>query len=509
MSRAPNFPQRVLLHSAPNGTSSSRFELFGVAATRQIETVHAARLPPHTLMQRAGLSVARLALALHPHAHTFWIACGPGNNGGDGLEAAGHLRQWGKAVELTWLGSPERCSADTLASFNRARARGVTVSREPPAQFDAAIDALLGIGVADATNPTARGIAGHMADWTALMHRHAAPVLAIDLPSGLHADTGQADAHGVRAQATLSLLTLKPGTFTAQGRDCAGDIWLDPLGCDPSLQADVQATARLSSAPLAATRATAQHASHKGVFGDVVVIGGAPGMTGAALLAASAALHAGAGRVLVGLLDTAAITVDNQQPELMFRPVESLDLSRSAAVCGCGGGDAVRAVLPKVLATASIAVLDADALNAIAVDENLQRQLAQRAARAKPSVLTPHPLEAARLLGCKTAEVQANRLEAAHRLAVRYACCVVLKGSGSVVAMPGQIPHINPSGNARLATAGTGDVLAGLIGASLAGLQGHDAVFQAVCDAVYRHGDAANQWPASVPLAAAALARRL
>ena len=478
-----------------------------------METANAALLPAHTLMQRAGLSVARLALALNPHAQTFWIACGPGNNGGDGLEAASHLRQWGKSVELTWLGTPERCSPDTRASFERARASGVVIADEPPARFDAVIDALLGIGATPTEKSTAaskpRGTTGRLAEWITLINQHTAPVLAVDLPSGLDADTGVAQQPAVRAHATLSLVSLKPGTFTAQGRDCAGDIWFDPLGCDDLAIAGLQATARLSAAPLPANRAKAPHASHKGEFGDVVVIGGAPGMTGAALLAAAAALHAGAGRVLVGLLDGGSLTVDTQQPELMFRPIESLVFSHAVAVCGCGGGEAVRAVLPRVLSTAAAAVFDADALNAIALDGNLQTQLRHRAARGLFTVLTPHPLEAARLLACSTAEVQANRLEAAQQLAQRFACCVVLKGSGSVIAMPGQVPQINPSGNARLATAGTGDVLAGLLGARLVGLRNDEAVFAASCDAVFHHGAVANDWPANRPLTAAALLRHL
>ncbi len=508
------FPQRVLTPTASKRSLQRGYDLHSIANTRRVETMFAAQLPTHSLMQRAGLSVARLALALYPHAQTFWIACGPGNNGGDGLEAAHHLRQWGKTVDLTWVGSPERCSPDTLASFKRARASGVEVASEPPRQFDVVIDALLGIGSSQASDTGPRGNSGQnqgpLANWIELMNRHTAPVLSIDLPSGLDADTGCAGPQTVRAQATLSLVTLKPGTFTALGRDHAGDIWFDPLGCDASTVPGLQASARLPAASSRlASREGAPHASHKGAFGDVTVIGGAPGMTGAALLAATAALHAGAGRVLVGLLDGGSMAVDVQLPELMFRPVESLDLSQGVVVCGCGGGNAVRAVLPKVLSTALMAVLDADALNAIAVDDNLQTQLRHRAARGKPAVLTPHPLEAARLLGCSAAQVQANRLDAAGRLAERFACCVVLKGSGSVIAMPGQIPQINPSGNARLATAGTGDVLAGLLGAALVGKRSNEEVFQAACDAVYRHGEVASDWPTSHPLTAAGLASRL
>ena len=169
-------------------------------------------------------------------------------------------------------------------------------------------------------------------------------------------------------------------------------------------------TAWLSGPPSPAPRA---HASHKGSYGDVAVIGGAPGMTGAALLAASAALHAGAGRVFAALLDGGSLAVDTSQPDLMLRAWDSLPLAGMSVACGCGGGDAIRAVLPKVLSAAGRLVLDADALNAIAADLQLQSLLQARSKRGKPTVLTPHPLEAARLLGCDTAQVQQDRLRAA------------------------------------------------------------------------------------------------
>ena len=541
-------PQRILPATQFSAGGQSRTgapdlrDLHDIESTRRIEATFAAILPPHTLMGRAGLCVARLALALYPHALTIWVACGPGNNGGDGLEAASHLRQWGKHVVVTWLGAPERCSADTLAAFEKARQSGVAFVDTPPFNFDLAIDALLGIGASGRESAQKSGKAGRsharLDEWADLLNQRHAPVLSIDLPSGLNADTGAASPHTVRAQHTLSLVTLKPGLFTAAGRDHCGAIWFDAVGCDDLAGVAVSPAARLTGAPAlgnktnSARRSQAAHASHKGSFGDVVVIGGAPGMTGAALLAASAALHGGAGRVLVGLLDDGSIAVDSAQPELMLRPVASLDLRHSNVVCGCGGGDAVRQYLPAVLSTAALSVLDADALNAISADANLQLQLRQRAARHKPTVLTPHPLEAARLLGCGTADVQADRLAAARQLADRFACCVVLKGSGSVIAAPGQVPQINPSGNALLATAGTGDVLAGLIGARLAGLgkllaanaalgvdlemasdavkaAPPEAVFAAVCAAVFHHGELADQWPAGRALTASALARRL
>ena len=473
-------------------THDRRWPLFDVAATRQIEQATASTLPPHALMQKAGLAVAQLALALVPHAQRVWIACGPGNNGGDGLEAATHLQRWGKQAIVTWMGNEAQAPADALAALRQARQAGVTIGEAVPPQFDLAIDALLGIG-------SSRPVGGRMAQWVVRLNAGSAPVLAVDLPSGLNADTGTGIE--VRATHTLSLLTLKPGLFTAQGRDACGEIWFDALGASGSAADERTPTAWLgaNSSPRARL-----HASHKGSYGDVAVIGGAPGMTGAALLAAAAALHSGAGRVLVGLLDAASLGVDAAQPELMLRPWDSLDLAAMSVACGCGGGEAVRAVLPKVLSTARALVLDADALNAIAGDPQLQAQLTARAGRSgRATVITPHPLEAARLLACSSADVQADRLAAAAELADRYRCIVLLKGSGSITAQPGRLPVINFSGNARLATAGTGDVLAGMIAARLA--QG-EVTFDAASQAAHVHGRIADCWPADQSLTARRLA---
>ncbi|TWD76720.1 hydroxyethylthiazole kinase-like uncharacterized protein yjeF/hydroxyethylthiazole kinase-like uncharacterized protein yjeF [Variovorax beijingensis] len=479
-------------------TPATACDLFDIAATRRIEQKAAAALPPHTLMQRAGLAVARLAMALAPHARTIWVACGPGNNGGDGFEAAAQLQHRGFLPIATFAGDEDRLPPDARASLQRARDTGVIFAPEPPVSCDLAIDALLGIG-------SSRPPEKLMADWLRRMHEMAAPVLSVDVPSGLNADTGASNAEPRAADASrrfcLSFLTLKPGLVTAQGRDAAGTVWFDDLGCSSAGEAPV---ARLAGAPADTPRS---HASHKGSYGDVAVIGGASGMAGAALLAGSAALHAGAGRVFVGLLDASAAPVDLAQPELMLRDAKSLDLSGMTAVCGCGGGADIRAVLPRVLATAAALVLDADALNAIAVDGALQAQLASRARRGRPTVITPHPLEAARLLNCTAADIQADRLAAARQLASRYGVVAVLKGSGTVIAEGGGTPPVlNPTGNAKLATAGTGDVLAGMIGAALAARR---PPFEAACEAVWHHGRIADTWPAGAPpLTAGALARQ-
>jgi hydroxyethylthiazole kinase-like uncharacterized protein yjeF len=464
--------------------------LHDVAATRRIEQAAAATLPPHALMQRAGLATAKLALAIAPHARTVWIACGPGNNGGDGLEAAVHLARWGKVVAVTLAGSPERLPPDAAAAFARCREAGVPLASGPPPQWDLCIDALLGIGVT-------RPLSGAIAETVRRIHSAAGPVLSVDIPSGLDADTGSGES--VRATHTLTLLTCKPGLFTAHGRDAAGQCWFDDLGVQP-LETP---TARLAGSPPQALR---RHATHKGSYGDVAVIGGARGMAGAAILAASAALHAGAGRVYLCPLDEHAPTHVDGLPELMVRDWTQLPLAQLAVACGCGGGTALAGHLAAILAAAGSLVLDADALNAVAADLTLQAAVRERSVRGAATVLTPHPLEAARLLGSSTADVQQDRLRSARALAAAFGCTVVLKGSGSVVAAPDRVPVINPTGNAKLATGGTGDVLAGLLAALLAaGL----APFEAAAAAIYRHGEAADGWPAGEALTAGALARRL
>lgn len=477
----------------------SRQALFGVDATRHIEHIAQTALPPHTLMQRAGRAVAQLALALAPHARHIWIACGPGNNGGDGLEAAVHLQHWGKSPVVTWLGHPDTTPPDAAASYQRAINAGVRFAETPPQDYELCIDALLGIGA------QTRAPEGRMAQWITLMNSRSALVLAVDVPTGLQADTGHAAPCCVQADHTLSLLTLKPGLFTADGRDAAGVIWLDSLETKhhtpPDQTPNTNPTAWLAGLPETMAR---QHASHKGSYGDVAVMGGAAGMTGAALLAASAALHAGAGRVFVGLLDGGTLSVDISQPELMFRAPLALDVSAMTVVCGCGGGAAIADHLPKLLSTSARVVIDADAINAIASNEQLKILLNARSQRQAPTVLTPHPLEAARLLGTNVTQVQQDRLAAVQQLAQRFGCVVVLKGSGTVIAAPKEPPVINPTGNARLASAGTGDVLAGMIGTRLAAGQ---TALQAACDAVYLHGLLAEQWQVEQPLTAGELAK--
>jgi hydroxyethylthiazole kinase-like uncharacterized protein yjeF len=484
--------------------SQQGWPLHNTAASRRLEALGQATRPPHALMALAGLMVARLAQALAAPDAAIWVAAGPGNNGGDGLVAARHLRQWGRQVSVCWLGRPEALPDDARDALAQAQAAGVSISSALPGPWPGApsgataplftIDALLGLGASRAPQ-------GTVAAAIAWLRSTAAPCLAVDLPSGLAADTGQVlgDA-AVRATHTLSLLTLKPGLFTADGRDHAGRVWLHRLG----LPGDAEpASAWLSAPPQPALRG---HSQHKGSFGDVIVLGGAPGMGGAALLAARAALAAGAGRVLLARLDAHPLGIDVLRPELMPRePAQVLRpelLAAATVVCGCGGGAAVAALLPAVLAHAGRLVLDADGLNAVAASPALAALLQARAGRGQPTVLTPHPLEAARLLAITRDQVQADRLQHASALALALQATVVLKGSGSVVATPGQAPAINPTGNARLATAGSGDVLVGWLGGSWSAAARTATAHEVACAAVWLHGAASEQGDPRLPLRA-------
>ena len=479
----------------------ARRGLHGVAATRRLEAEALAGVAPFTLMSRAGDAVARLALALVPHARRVLVFAGPGNNGGDGIEAASRLHEAGKAASVLLHGDAGRLPADAARALARARDLGVPVRTDStrddhetrPLAGDLAIDALLGIGATRAPD----GPIADAVDRIARLAADGAHVLAVDVPTGLDSERGVRAGRAVVAHDTLALLTLKTGLFTAEGRDHAGRVWLAPLMAGGGDSAPPDAWL-VGSGDAGVASELRLHAEHKGSFGDVAVVGGAPGMAGAAWLAARAAHAAGAGRVFLDLLSNEAMAsgdVDPLRPELMLRRGwwrgDPAALARATVVCGCGGGDAVRSALPRLLSTAPRLVLDADALNAVAADASLQALLTARAARGLASVLTPHPLEAARLLACDSAAaVQADRVSAACTLAERFGAVLVLKGSGTVIAAPGERARICATGNAALASAGSGDVLAGWIGGRWR--PAGDPAFDVATRAVIEHGAAAE-----------------
>jgi ADP-dependent NAD(P)H-hydrate dehydratase / NAD(P)H-hydrate epimerase len=455
--------------------------LYRVADLRAIEQQAQASLAPGTLMARAGRAAADRIVSMQPSSRrgSFCVVCGPGNNGGDGFVIAAELGARGQEGICVLLGADRPAATDAGAAYERWLAAGGNVLKSPPAEgrFDTVIDALFGIGLA-------RPLAGEFhaaADW---INRRES-VVAVDVPSGLDADTGAwvGDVPGIEATATVTFIGDKPGLHTAAGADAAGIVYVEAIGTQPPATEGILITPS-DLAPMLRKR---RRDSHKGTYGNVLIVGGGRGMVGAALLGGRAALRLGAGRVYVELLGAPEFRVDPMQPELMFRALTDLtDLQAVVVGCGLGTDAAARGRLLDVLACDTAAVIDADALNLIAADADLGENVRQRRA---PTLLTPHPLEAARLLGCKASEVQADRVDAARQLARRYGAMALLKGAGSVIAAPDGRYAINPTGSPALATAGTGDVLAGMLGSFLAqGLGDWDAALAAT----WLHGRAAE-----------------
>ena len=470
--------------------------LYGRRHSIEVTNLAYGKLPAEEITKRAGTAVADLVLAVAPHAEKVWIACGSGRKGAYGLEAAKLLKQAGKSPIVTSIEQSSSTNTDYHRTFQMARDAGVEFHPDPPKNVQVCVDALSGIDHEEIhpSPQTAHCIRSINArDWT---------VISVDLPTGLDPDTGQAPLDCVRADHSLSLLTLKPGLFLADGRDVVGNIWITNLGISPKWEGFLASpTAWMMSPRQLPSRV---HNSHKGDFGEVAIIGGATGMVGAAILAGTAALHAGAGRVAVFLVGPEPPTFDQNQPALMFKDVGDLELESGVAVCGCGGGKEMARILPTLLRHTRPQVLDADALNAIASNEFLALLLKERGDNGLATILTPHPLEAARLLHTNVEKIQADRLQASAELCRIYQCVAVLKGAGTVVASPNEIPYVCPTGNASLATAGTGDVLAGMIGANLA--QGMTPMHASLA-AVFLHGQAADMWKTSSVLTADQLAR--
>jgi hydroxyethylthiazole kinase-like uncharacterized protein yjeF len=460
--------------------------LYSCAQIRAIEHAAQARLAPGELMERAGQAATAFALDLldGEAAGAVLVLAGPGNNGGDGLEVAASLARQGVAVEVLHLAGERPAAFEAARALRRAQDAGARFVDEIPAgrPWRLVVDALFGIGLA-------RPLAGRARELAACTAQADCPVLALDVPSGLDADTGAVhgpDGLAVTATHTITFLGNKPGLYTGDGCDHAGEVRVDMLGADGLHTEAAQAV--LSAPSLFADRlAPRRRNSHKGSFGDLVVLGGARGMAGAAVLAARAALFGGAGRVFAALLD-GGMALDPLQPEIMFRDAAGMAFDGRTVVAGPGMGNADAAIhlFGKALDAGTPLVADADALNLAAARPELQARLA---AHGGPKVLTPHPLEAARLLGVTAPIVQADRLEHARELALRLNTVVVLKGAGSVIARPDGFVAVNTSGNPGLATGGSGDVLAGFCGALLA--QGWPA-WEAALGAVWMHGAAAD-----------------
>lgn len=455
--------------------------LYLTSHIREIERLNGAA----GLMEKAGLAVATLARDLLTDSDdTILVIAGPGNNGGDALVAARHLRQDWHRVVVVFAGDMDKLPADAAKACEAWLTDGGTLETEIPhhLRYRLVIDGLFGIGLK-------KPLEGSYAELVGQINALPCPVLSIDIPSGLCADTGRVLGCAVKATHTVTFLAAKPGLYTLDGPDHAGLVHLRNLGVDTSRILKFHGWL-MESGMFQHVLPPRKRNSHKGTYGNVVIIGGSDGMTGAAILASRAALLIGSGRVYASMLAKDAPLLDPAQPELMLRRAGMLhtEIQATCAVLGPGLGRSADAlnILKEWLQKDVPLVLDADALQLIALNPALQATVKQRKAT---TITTPHPGEAASLLGCSSAEVQQDRIHNALKLAESLDAITVLKGAGTIVAMPEGHWAVNPTGNPGLASAGTGDVLAGIMGGLIA--QGLE-VSQAARFAVYLHGAAAD-----------------
>jgi|AntDeeMinimDraft_5_1070356.scaffolds.fasta_scaffold01399_4 NAD(P)H-hydrate epimerase len=428
----------------------------------------------YDLMVRAARAAFRLLRLRWPRARRIAVYCGGGNNGGDGLVVARLAREAGFTVDTGLAGDPDRfkgAAGEAWRAWVDAGGTAAPLEAVDPARADVIVDALLGTGL----DRTVHGAIGAAIE---AINSVAAPVLALDIPSGLQADTGSVMGFAVRAQATITFIGHKRGLFTAAGPDCVGAVFSDDLDAPAAIYADDDPSIEVITRARVA-RALPRHrpTAHKGDRGRVLVVGGDHGFAGAARLAAEAALRAGAGLIQVATRALHAPALAAARPELMARGIEDPaselpDLLAAADVVvagpGLGSGDWGRAALAAIREAApERLLLDADALNLAAAEPGMA---------PIPTIVTPHPGEAGRLLGIGTDAVQADRFAALDGLVDRCGCTVVLKGAGTLVGAPRRGTALLPGARPELGVGGTGDVLSGVIAGLLAqGVASHDA----------------------------------
>ena len=463
------------------------------------------------LMESAGRSVVDATLSfcastLSRPAAEVLVVCGRGNNGGDGLVVARHLWQLGFAVRAATLVRAEELAPDAAVNWRRAQAVGVPlfVGSGPLPKEGVVIDALFGTGLS-------RELDGEAAEWVPRINRARSDrlqVVSIDMPSGVQTETGQVLGCAIEADLTVALECAKSGLLLEPGRQHAGAVRVARIGIRDALPdetpSDGTPVCEAWSSWAAVRRFPARPADgHKGRFGHALIVAGSEGKAGAAALSANAALRAGAGLVTLGCPAALAEGLDAKLTEVMVSPLsdeasgelrtkalaEILALSEGRNVLALGPGlgthpETREVVLELVRQAEMPLVIDADGLNA------LQGSLASLRNREFPTILTPHPGEAARLLDSTPAEINRDRLNAARRLSLEAGAVVLLKGAGSVIAESDGGAWINTTGGAYLASAGTGDVLTGMVTALLA--QGLVASEAATLGA-YLHGAAADR----------------
>jgi len=417
----------------------------------------------YTLMCRAGAAAFADIRERFPRARRWLVACGAGNNAGDGYVIARLALDAGLEVMTVALTAVQKLAGDARRAWQEFESAGgcaMPFDAGLPATADIIIDALLGTGID-------RPVSGAYGDAIEAIRQAARPVVAIDVPSGLNGETGAVMGVAIRADLTVTFVGLKQGFYLGAGPDHVGTIRCHDLEIPAAAVAHIEPTLqRFTAEDLAALLPPRRSTDHKGRFGHVLIVGGNRGMGGAARLAGEAALRSGAGLVSVALHPDVVAGVSAGRPELMVRGVDSpagLDglLERASVIAlgpGLGQDEWARGLLERVLTAQQPKVLDADALNLLAASP----------ARRDDWILTPHPGEAATLLGCSAAEVQSDRLGALQGLNERYGGVTVLKGHGSLIGRVGEIPFLIDRGNPGMATAGMGDVLTGLVAGILA-----------------------------------------
>jgi NAD(P)H-hydrate epimerase len=414
-------------------------------------------LPGYELMTRAGHATLGALRHAWPEARSLCICCGPGNNGGDGYVVARIARAQGLRVHVVAVADPAALQGDARRAHDEFIAAGGTCEDWQPHSArlgDVIVDAIFGTGLT-------RGVDGRAAEILQAINGAGRPVVAVDIPSGLHADSGQVLGVAARASLTVTFIGRKLGCYVGAGPDHTGRLVFDDLGVPPALYASV-ATSRhlLDESVVAAALPPRPRTAHKGSHGHVLVTGGAAGMGGAARLAGEAALRVGAGLVTVAV-HPQSLTALTSRPELMSLAVGTggdlgFAMERASVIAlgpGLGQSPWSMEVFGAAVAAGKPLVLDADALNLLALAPQQRDHW----------VLTPHPGEAARLLGVSVAEVQADRPGAATELQARYGGTVVLKGAGSIVQTSADGAWICDRGNPGMATAGMGDVLTGVV----------------------------------------------
>lgn len=444
--------------------TSQPVPLYTAQQVRQLDQICIERygIPGITLMRRAGKVAFDLLRECWGQARCVHIVCGGGNNGGDGYVVA-ELAQAAGMEAVVWAArDPKALKGDALLAAQSYQEAGGVVFPAEEMQLDSAhviVDALLGTGLSADVSKAYVGLLEQIK----LSHK---PVLAIDIPSGINADTGKVMGCAIRADATATFIGRKQGLYTADGIEYAGRVHYDSLAAPEQVYDAVSASVSLIPDKTTHGLAPRPLNSHKGLFGHVVIVGGDSGMPGAVRLAGEAALRCGAGLVTVATHPEHAKLVSMRTPELMSFAVDDFgalaELVKRATVVAIGPGlgrtDWSEQCFRAVSGSSMPAVIDADGLY----------WLSQTAFSSPQMLLTPHPGEAAMLLQRSGLEVQADRISAAREIAARYKATCVLKGAGTVIAEPDHAVGIYRCANPAMATAGMGDVLTGVLAALLA-----------------------------------------